>query len=280
MELSVEQMAFFEESGFLMVPGVFSQLEIETMRAESAALLEFLINSSLANGRTSGRLDIRETSRGFQVRKIQPIVDISRCFRAIATDEKVVGPIRQIQEAEPELMEEKFTYKQTLPSVPAGLKTTRAEARFLIHNDYAYHEAHGYPTTIVTCGILIDESPRDSGPFHVWPGTHKKNLKHEPVGEKSYQVPATALDPNGGGDIIAKAGSVVFFSDLLVHNSGPNLSPQPRRMLFFSYMPHGSVSDSDARNRPVRMAEAPFEAHYRAEKENKRFVDLFQAPVD
>jgi hypothetical protein len=281
VELNEEQLSLFQENGFLLIPDVFSPGEIQSMRAESGRLLEFLINSSLANGRTSGRLDLRETPRGSKVvRKIQPVVDLSPCFRAVASDHRVIGPVRQIQDAEPELMEEKFSYKQVLPTLPRGLTTTKAEAKFLLHNDHAYHLAHGYPATIVTCGILVDDSPAESGPLRVWPGSHRQNFVHESVNEKSYQVPAAAIDPESGVDIVARAGSVIFFSDLLLHNSGPNLTSQPRRLLFFSYTPRGSVADPDMRNRPFRAAEAPFEQNYREAKLRNGFVDTFQAPVD
>jgi Phytanoyl-CoA dioxygenase (PhyH) len=277
--LGNEQAEHFQKNGYLLVERMFDDGEVAAMRREADGLLELLVNSSLANGRTSTRLDLRELPAGGQVvRKIQPVVDLSPLFDRLAKDERLVGVLRRLQGDEPELMEDKFSYKQRLAEPVRGLETRKADDRFLMHNDYAYHVGHGYPPTIVTCGIALDDCTEEKGPFHVWPGSHSRHIEHEPVGERSHQVPADRLDPRGGIDVIARAGSAILFSDLLVHNSRPNVSAEPRRILFFSYCPRGSMPDADVRNRPVRRSETDWEQRYRALKAEGIYRDSFRAP--
>ena len=82
----------------------------------------------------SGRLDWHLTSQGQQVvRKIQPINDLSLAFTQAAADERLTGPLRELMDDDPVLMEEKLNYKQPLPQKCGG----------------AAHPAHG--RTISRC---------------------------------------------------------------------------------------------------------------------------------
>ena len=76
-ELTGEDLAHFRENGYLVLPQAFNAEEVALMQHEADRILELIINSSLANGRKSGRLDILQTSTGPMVRKIQPINDLS-----------------------------------------------------------------------------------------------------------------------------------------------------------------------------------------------------------
>lgn len=265
MDLELGQTDFFDRNGYLLLERAFDAAEVAELRREAAELLAFLVNASVANGRTSARLDLRELPDGTRgVRKIQPFVDLVPRFAALARDPRLVRPIAQLQRSEPELMEDKFSFKQRIAGALPGLHIRRGmDDHFHAHADYAYHADHGYPTNIVTCAIVLDDCTPDNGPFHVWPGTHKTFVPHEPLGDSSHIVPAERLEGEGL-DVLAPAGSVIFFSDLVVHSSGPNATPDPRRILFFSYCPRGSMPDADTRNGPLRRAEEQFEARYRA----------------
>lgn len=264
MDLDHRQLELFGRNGYLLLERVLDDGEVAELRLEARDLLEFLLDASLANGRTSARLDLRELPDGTRtVRKIQPFVDIAPRFAALARDPRLTRPIAQLQKSEPELMEDKFSFKQRIPGALPGLHVRRGmDDHFHAHADYAYHADHGYPASIVTSAIVLDDCIPENGPFHVWPGSHKTFIPHEPHGETSHIVPAERLDGEGV-DLLAPAGSILFFSDLLVHSSGPNGTADPRRILFFSYCPRGSMPDADARNGPLRKAEEAYEARYR-----------------
>ena len=86
-QLTNEQQQFFVDHGYLILPAVFNADKVQQMREEADAILELIINSSLANRRKSGRLDIRQTLAGQQVvRKIQPINDLGLVLAQASDD--------------------------------------------------------------------------------------------------------------------------------------------------------------------------------------------------
>jgi hypothetical protein len=277
MTLSPAEVDQFSRDGCLIRSEVFGANELALMRNEASEILNLLVNSSLANKRTSGRLDVRELpDRSHVVRKVQPVVDLSLLFTSIARDERLFGPVSQLMTGEPELMEEKLIYKQRLLRPITGIDVLAAEDRFLIHSDWAYHRAQQYPPTIINAAVCVDDCPPLSGPLHVWPGTHREFIEHEPMGT-SYRVRAEWLDGLKGVDLITSAGSVIFFHGLLIHCSQPNRSPSPRRVVIFSYHSRGDGIAFDARNGRIRLEEAPYEWHYVRLKMSGHFSDAFCA---
>lgn len=89
-ELSKDQIEQFREEGYLILPAVFDADEVRQMREEADFILELIVNSSICNGRKSGRLDIRKVPpTGHQiVRKIQPINDLSLYLAQVSADER------------------------------------------------------------------------------------------------------------------------------------------------------------------------------------------------
>ncbi|MBD2412344.1 hypothetical protein FACHB389_25325 [Nostoc calcicola FACHB-389] len=282
-ELTPEQISTFQNSGYLVLPDKFTKEEVHQMQLEANRLLEFLINSSLANHRRSGRLDIKQLPSGKHIiRKIQPIVDISPKFSALAKDERLLTPLRQLQGEEPALMEEKFSYKQPLPEPIEGIEVHLADDRFLLHQDYNYHVQHGYRPDILTYGVVLDDCTLESGPLRVWPGTHRELIPHETVtigNYRSYQVPESLINFQDAVDITVPRGTLLLFHDLLVHSSSVNRTQQPRRILFFSYCPTSTPIDFDTRNSPTRVAELSYESRYQMLKEQGLFTDTFRVPV-
>ena len=69
-ELTGEDLEHFRKNGYLVLPQTFNAEEVARMQHEADRILELIINSSLANGRKSGRLNILQTSTGPMVRKI------------------------------------------------------------------------------------------------------------------------------------------------------------------------------------------------------------------
>lgn len=277
MEMTTRQMHEFETQGFIVLESLFAASELVTLRNEANRLLEVLVNSSLANHRKSGRLDIRELSDGRHVvRKIQPFVDLSLVFSRVAQDSRLVGPVSQLLGGSVDLMEDKLNYKQCVPPVMADFGLPRADDRFLRHNDWAYHRAQGYAPSMVNAAICVDDCPPESGPLHVWPGTHAEHIEHEQIGQ-SYEVPAPRLPAPEGMDIPADAGSLILFHTLLVHCSRPNTSHRPRRVAIFSYHRCDEPVLPDARNGPTRFRESPYEWQYVRLKARGEFQDLFHA---
>tara|TARA_B100000809_G_C15065074_1_gene503882 strand:+ start:213 stop:1061 length:849 start_codon:yes stop_codon:yes gene_type:complete len=277
--LSDEQRAFFDDNGYLVLESVFDDAEVAAMQDEADYILELILNSSLANQRVSGRLDWRRNGSGTQiVRKIQPINDMSLLFSRVSADERILGPMREIMGEDPVLMEEKLNYKQPLPEAVDGFELRDMEDSFPIHNDWAYYCAQDYPQTILSSALLLDDCTPANGPLRIWPGSHKKHLEHETV-DYGLQVLPHLVDFDGGMDMLAPAGSFMLFHTLVVHNSHPNSSGAPRRIMIYSHYPESANKGIDVRNGPGRLYEGPFEREYMRMKERGQYVDTFRAPV-
>ena len=268
---------YFQEHGYVAMERVFSDDEVQRMRKEADDILELILNSSNSLERQSGRLDLVRNEAGFLVRKIQPINDLSLYLSQISADSRLLDPMRALMNEEPILMEEKLNYKQPLPGLSFGFETKpRGTDRFPVHNDWAYYRAQNYPQGIISSAITLDDCPAESGPIHIWPGTHKSHLEHESV-DIGLQVQPGLVDFEGGEDLLLPAGSVAFFSSLLVHNSRPNISGKPRRMMIYSHYPASAKMGVDVRNGPTRLREAPYEWEYTRMKLRGEENDVFRA---
>ena len=269
----------FQEHGYVAMERVFSEEEVQRMRKEADEILELILNSSNSLQRQSGRLDLVRNEAGYLVRKIQPINDLSLYLSQISADSRLLDPMRTLMNEEPILMEEKLNYKQPLPGLSFGFETKpRDTDRFPVHNDWAYYRAQNYPQGIISSAITLDDCPAESGPIRIWPGTHKSHLEHESV-DIGLQVQPGLVDFEGGEDLLLPAGSVAFFSSLLVHNSRPNISEKPRRMMIYSHYPASAKMGVDVRNGPTRLREAPYEWEYTRMKLRGEGRDVFSAGV-
>jgi ectoine hydroxylase-related dioxygenase (phytanoyl-CoA dioxygenase family) len=269
----------FHRDGYLILNKLFLPEEIEAMRREADLILELMVNSSLANQRTSSRLNLSVTSDGRQyARRIQPLNDLSLMFTQLSTSHRLMEPMRQMLSGPPALMEEKIVYKEPLPEPIPGLKYEMHDDRFAIHSDWAYYKDQGYPRQLINAAICLDDCTVDNGPLHVWPGSHKQDYEHE-MTNVGRQVLPHLIDFNGGVDLVAPAGSIIFFHAMLVHSSRHNPGPRPRRLLFFSYALNDGSLAPDIRNGRTRLLEAPFEWQYQRMLRNGEFQDIFQAPA-
>lgn len=258
--LTAEQLARYEEDGYLVLPALFNRREIGSMAAEATRLAQWQVAISLALGEPTPRLDVQRRNGHVVLRKLQPVNDVSPVFLRFSRDDRLVDPLRDLFGCEPVLMEEKLNYKQVLPGNP-DVVTGADDDSFPFHTDYAYFWLDGYPSETVSSAITIDDMTRDNGPILVVPGSHKKQWPHKegwpPV------LADDAVDPSDVVPVVAPAGSVLIFHSSLVHASSPNLTCEPRRVMIFSHYPETHPVEFDKRNRELRrrgqMAEEKYE---------------------
>ena len=275
VHLTADQRSFWDTNGFLVLSGVFTANEIERMQTEADFILELIINSSICNQRQSRRLDIRERQNGgLIVRKIQPINDLSLVLSKVAEDDRLLKPMSELMGDQPVLMEEKLNYKQPVRAIDK-FRVPVDDDRFPVHNDWAYYMYNGYPDTIISSAITIDECHSGNGTIRVFPGTHHEHIDHDRV-RNGLEVPHGSVDLSSGIFLDAPAGSVMFFHAKLVHTSEPNSTGNPRRVMIYSHYPEKADMGIDIRNGPNRLRESPWEWEYRRRKEAGEFVDQFK----
>lgn len=274
-----DDIADFDRDGFLVLERCFDDRELAAMRAAADRILELAINSSVALGMRHPRTDAKLLDDGrMTMRKIQPVNDLEPVIAAIAADERLLAPMRQLMGDEPVLMEEKLNYKQTVDTrhVELGfLRTSSFSAvgseagleGFHLHHDWGYYRHQGYPGNTLSSAVSIDDCAA-RGPIRVIPGS------------QLLDVPLADPDPASGSGIVAEgaidtadlvpidapAGSVMLFHAKLVHDSEPNRSGLPRRVMIYSHYPrsHDPAADPDRRNGARRIASQEFERRYRA----------------
>lgn len=278
--LDALQLGRYRRDGYLVVPGAFSSTEVAAMQADADFILELVVNSSLANGRHSGRLDLRRARDGtVVVRKIQPIADLGLGLARFAADERLLGPLAALMADRPVLMEEKLNYKQPLTGLSAEqlavFRTPKDDDRFPVHNDWAYYKHNDYPPEIVSSAIALDDCGTHNGTIEVFPGTQQCHIEHLRV-RNGLEVPPGSVDAATATPVVAGAGAVMFFHSRLVHTSAPNRSGAPRRVMIFSHFPEAAGLGFDIRNGPIRLRESPWEWRYQRLRDGGEYVDAFR----
>lgn len=274
VQLTPEQRSGWDANGFLVLPSVFTDDEVVSMREDADFILELIINSSICNQRQSRRLDIRKRHDGsLIVRKIQPINDLSLVLSRVSEDDRLLALMGELMGDQPVLMEEKLNYKQPVCTMDE-FRVPVDDDRFPIHNDWAYYMYNGYPDTIISSAITLDDCHPGNGTIRVFPGTHHQHIEHDRV-RNGLEVPQGSVDLSSGVFLDAPAGSVMFFHAKLVHTSEPNPTENPRRVMIYSHYPEKANMGIDIRNGPNRLRESPWEWEYRRCKEAGEFTDHF-----
>ena len=249
------------------------------MQDDADFILELIINSSICNQRQSRRLDIRKRLLGDMiVRKIQPINDLSVVLSKVSEDDRLLKPMSELMDDQPILMEEKLNYKQPVRAFDS-FRVPVDDDRFPVHNDWAYYMYNGYPDSIISSAITIDDCHLQNGTIRVFPGTHHEHIHHDRV-RNGLEVPEGSVDLDSATYLDAPAGSVMFFHAKLVHTSDPNQTPNPRRVMIFSHYPKKADMGIDVRNGPNRLRESPWEWEYRRRKDAGEFVDQFRVEAN
>jgi ectoine hydroxylase len=273
--LGDEQVEAFVRDGYVVVDGLFTEAELTALRDACDRIVELSLNVTAVLGRRHPRLDARVHDDGtVTVRKIQPVDDLDDRIAALAADERVLGPLRQLMGDEPVLMEEKLNPKQTVDTRHLDLAFLAHSSfnreigleGFHLHHDWGYYRQQGYPEDTLSSALAIDDCA-GRGPLRVVPGSHR------------LDVPLADPDPESGSGVVADgvftvddlvpvdapAGSLMIFHSKLVHDSEPNRSGEPRRVMIYSHYPqrHDPHAEPDRRNGPVRAYARSVEQEYR-----------------
>jgi len=112
------------------------------------------------------------------------------------------------------------------------------------HQDRAYWGG----CTKISIWIALDDISRDNGCLKVLPGSHRQYLDHQFFeSEKAFQnrLNLRDLDLRESRELPMTAGSLMMFSDLLVHSSLPNSSGRDRWSLISTYRSRNQIDSSE-----------------------------------
>jgi ectoine hydroxylase-related dioxygenase (phytanoyl-CoA dioxygenase family) len=218
--LHADQVRAFDEQGFFVLETAFSREEL----AAVTAVLDPLERESVEylRGREGGRAGISAADR---IVFNPHAVARSARLREFARHPVLLGVVRDLIGADVRLYWDQLVYKQ-----PA------AEGEFPWHQDNGY--TFVLPEQYITCWIALTDATMTNGCPWVLPGGHLAGtLEHEWT---SYGFECLR-DPPGAVAVELAAGSVVVFSSLTPHRTGPNTSAAVRKAYILQYAPDGAV---------------------------------------
>jgi phytanoyl-CoA hydroxylase len=101
-----------------------------------------------------------------------------------------------------------------------------------------WHQDNGYtplvPEEYVTCWLALDDADLDNGCLWVIPGSHQRGTVPHRNGSGPFRVGHDGPDVDGIPVPVGR-GSVLVFSSLLMHRSGPNVTDRSRRAWIIQY---------------------------------------------
>lgn len=222
--LSPEQIARYEETGYLVLENQIPAGWIDKIRAEITRFEAEAATMTASNARLD--LEDSHTPDTPRLRRVKLPHTISDVVRELMYSDHVLAPARDL--IGPDLR---------LHTTKLNMKSAGYGAAVEWHQDYAF-----YPHTnddILAIGVLIDDMAPENGPLMVYPGSHKGPVYDHHVDG----VFAGAMLPEENGlnardavQLMGPAGSVSIHHGRIVHGSALNTSDRARRILFYEMM--------------------------------------------
>jgi len=240
VQLTGEQIQQYDDLGYLLLPSLFSPEEVQGLRDETARLLE------------EGRGEILREEQSAAPRHLLGCHTFSEIFQALSRDRRLIEPAMQ-------LVGEALYVHQ----FKVNPKTAFTGEAFLWHQDYPVWKRDDgmLEPKAINLALFLDEATSINGPLMLVPGSHKDEL---PLADElnAYILEAEVVEPvlRRLGIVTAEGpvGSVLLFHGNLVHGSGGNITPYPRRIVYVSYC---AVSNYIRRpSRPEWTAHRDFDA--------------------
>jgi phytanoyl-CoA dioxygenase PhyH len=221
--LTPEQKRFFDENGYLHLPGVYQGAELDELRAEFHDLVAH------PEGRPKNiAYDFMEPSEEYGVDPFNPKNVQGMMDQTLAneywfdqfTDPRIVGAMVDLLGPDIDFHNGKVRNK------PPGYVSTQSW-----HQDWPY-ERHSTPD-LAAAITYLDDTDFEAGATEVLPGSHldgewetradRVTIEDEKVGE------------GAGGVAKARAGDVVIIHVLIVHRAGHNYTRQARHAIINEY---------------------------------------------
>ena len=221
--LTAEQVAQYDEQGFVLLDRVLDEetvdlvlAEIDPVEAETEALLRE------AEG---GRVFI---ARADEITFTTHLVRRSAFLRELVSSELLTGICADLVGPDVRLYWDQGVYKKPGTADP-----------FPWHQDNGY--AYVEPQQYLTCWIALTDTDETNGCPLVVPGVHREGT----LAHRSSDIGYVCLDdPPGVVAVPARAGSIVVFSSLTPHCTGPHSGGPDagvRKAYIVQYAPDGAV---------------------------------------
>lgn len=219
--ISDEQLAAYDDRGFVVIDGIFDADEVGEMRAALDELVAGAVglsdHTSLLDLEPSHRPDAPRVRRVKEPFKNHPVFSkMARRPRLIAALSRLLGPAFRMHGSK------------------INLKSAAYGAPVEWHQDWAF-----YPHTnddVLAVGVMLDDVTEDNGPLLLIPGSHKgPTFDHHQDGRfvGAMDVDDCDIDLSSAEMALGKAGACSFHHVRIVHGSARNRSGRDRPLLLY-----------------------------------------------
>lgn len=214
-----EQLAKYQEKGFVVIEDIFSADDIKAMDEAMAGLIESA--RDLTDHTDVIDLEPSHSPKNPRVRRIKDPFLNHPIFHEMAKRPKLIAALTRLIGANLRMHGSKINLKSAAFGSPVEW-----------HQDWAF-----YPHTnddVLAVGVMLDAMTEDNGPLLCIPGSHKgPTYDHHQDGRFIGAVdPETSdIDFSKAEKIIGKVGSCSFHHVRMMHGSGQNTSGKDRRLL-------------------------------------------------
>lgn len=223
--LSAEQVSFYRENGYLVLPGA---LDSETVLGLGRVVDEWM-ESAAGVAESDDFFDLEDSHRpdAPRVRRFKCPVRNHAAFDALARDPGVLDLIAPlIGDA----------IRLSPPDNKINIKAPHYGAAVEWHQDWAF-----YPHTnddLLAIGVALDDCAAENGPLLVIPGSHMGPIHdHHSDGVFCGAIDPDACDVDFGQAVAltGPVGTVTIHHARTVHGSALNRSDKARRLLLIMY---------------------------------------------
>ena len=222
VKLTQEQIRFYDENGYLVIPGLYSEAACDEIKrqAESVAAEDYAVFLNL--------------------HRTLPF------FMEIAKDPVLLDIVKTVQRHRVVLLNDQYLYKK------AG--TPYAKQSWNPHQDNAYVKAPR--EAYMQLHIFLDRSEKENGGLIYYPGSHYEDILpfdympswREEADKEGITHPGLKLVPPQkykATDVIGPRGGICLQHGHIIHGSHPNLTQNRSRAQYsLAYLNEGAPFES------------------------------------
>jgi phytanoyl-CoA hydroxylase len=265
--LNKEQMSYYEEEGYLVLPEFLTEDELEAPRQAMSTKVSQIADELYKAGLIQDKLE----QRPFPNRLAELFKDLSdadflqfgRSWRdripgyfELMSNSKILDAVESLIGSEL-FANPVYNVRPKVPRVASGAVPW--------HQDKSYWpDANANP--VITVWIPLVDSTHENGCLHIKPRTHRQRVlewhKEAVTGTGYTALSESQLGPTPTVALPVKAGSAILFNDRCIHMSTPNNSETVRWSVDLRYQPtdqdpmsqHGAGFLARSVNYPERVA--------------------------
>jgi ectoine hydroxylase-related dioxygenase (phytanoyl-CoA dioxygenase family) len=221
--LSTADRDTYRRDGFVVLPDILSQEEVEGLRR----VTEEFVRDARCVSANNAVYDLEDTHSEAEprVRRIKTPQLWAPEYARTARHPKIVAALQDLWRS------------VRFDTGKLNMKSAGFGAPVEWHQDWAF-----YPHTnddLAAVGIMLDDCGPENGPMLVVPGSHRGPVydHHGPDGRfcGAFDPQACGLDVSAAVPCLGRAGSITIHHVRAVHGSATNFSGRDRRFLLFQY---------------------------------------------